>query len=306
MNRLEANISLFFITFFASVQYVFLIWIPDSVPHFAFLCITNLIGFIMSLAFFFGELFRLDAKQVKNSMILSAQLIAFNLFLLMGVSGLGASLTNAVLSTNFIFIAVIMFFDYKQIPDKGTFFGVFAVFVGLMLMSEARISDFLNISIIYIMASNIAFAFYVVSVGKYSSSSNPSIIAMGQMFFCFVFSLVLWIAEVIVRGVPFTLPVNPEFWGSVFYISFFIRGLYGIIQVYAQRYISPLNTSLIFSTEIIMTMAVSPILSEFLGTPPEVITVPKIIGGVAIVLGILMTEPKFFGALRRLLRCGKN
>ena len=288
MNRLEANISLFFITFFASVQYVFLIWIPDSVPHFAFLCITNLIGFIMSLAFFVGELFRLDTQQVKNSMILSAQLIAFNLFLLMGVSGLGASLTNAVLSTNFIFIAVIMFFEYKQIPDKGTFFGVSAVFIGLMLMSEAGISDFMNKSVIYLTASNVAFAFYIVSVGRYSSSSNPSIIA------------------VILRGVPFTLPLNPEFWGSVFYISFFIRGIYGIIQVYAQRYISPLNTSLIFSTEIIMTMAVSPILSEFLGTPPEVITVPKIIGGVAIVLGILMTEPKFFGALRRLLRCGKN
>ena len=301
MNRLEASISLFIITFFAAVQYVFLIWVPDSVPHFAFICITNLIGFLISLAFFFGELFRLDFHQVKQSMILSAQLIAFNLFLLMGVSGLGPSMTNAILSTNFVFIAAIMFLEYKQIPDKGTFIGMFTVFAGLMLMSEARVSDFININIIYLMASNIAFAFYIVSVGKYSSSSNPSIIAMGQMFFCFVFSLVLWVGEVIVEGVPFTLPVNHEFWGSVIYISFFIRGLYGIIQVYAQRYISPLNTSLIFSTEIIMTMAVSPLLAEFLGTPPDIITWPRIIGGVVIVLGIMMTEPQFFAWLRRLV-----
>ena len=97
------------------------------------------------------------------------------------------------------------------------------------------------------------------------------------------------------------VPLNPEFWGSVLYISFFIRGLYGIIQVYAQRYVSALNTSLIFSTEIIMTMAVSPLLSEFLGTPPDIISWPRIIGGVVIVIGILMTEPKFFGALRRLV-----
>ena len=173
-----------------------------------------------------------------------------------------------------------------------------------MLMSEARISDFMNIGVLYLTASNIAFAFYVVSVGKYSSSSNPAIIAMGQMFFCFLFSLILWIAEVIVKGIKFSLPGNPEFWGSVLYVSFFIRGLYGIIQVYAQRYISPLNTSLIFSTEIIMTMAVSPILSEFLGTPPDVITWPKIIGGIAIVFGVMMTEPQFFAWLKKVLHIG--
>ena len=207
MNKLEANISLFIITFFAAVQYVFLIWVPDSVPHFAFLCITNLIGLLISLAFFFGELFRLDFHQVKQSMILSAQLIGFNIFLLMGVSGLGPSMTNAMLSTDFVFIAAIMFFEYKQIPNKGTFIGMFTVLAGLLLMSEARLSDFMNINIIYLTASNISFAFYIVSVGKYSSSSNPSIIAMGQMFFCFVFSLILWIGEVVVKGVPFSLPL---------------------------------------------------------------------------------------------------
>ena len=302
MNRLEANISLLFITFFASVQYVFLIWIPDSVSHFAFLCVTNLLGFIMSLAFFFGELFRLDVKQVKQSMILSGQLVVFNIFLLLGVSGLGASMTNALLSTNFIFIAVIILMEYKQIPDTGTFLGMIIALIGLLLMSEAKFSEFLNVNVLYILASNIAFAFYVVSVGKYSASSNPSIIAMGQMFFCFVFSFILWIFEVLVMGYSFSLPSTPEFWGSVIFISFFIRGLYGIVQVYAQRYVSPINTSLIFATEILMTMAVSPILSKYLGTKPDNITWPKIIGGIAIVFGVMLGEPQFLGALRRLMK----
>ena len=304
MNKLEANISLLFITFFASVQYVFLIWVPDSIPSFAFLCITNLIGLIMSLAFFFGELFRLDAKQLKQSMILSGQLVLFNIFLLMGVSGLGPAMINAILSTNFVFIAAIAFLEYRQIPDTGTVIGIFVVLAGLMLMSEAGISDFMNTGMLYLTASNIAFAFYVMSVGKYSSSSNPAIIAMGQMFFCFVFSFILWIAEVIVKGIKFSLPGNPKFWGSVLYVSFFIRGLYGIVQVYAQRYVSPLNTSLIFSTEIIMTMAASPVIAKFLGTEPEIITWPKIVGGIAIVLGVVMTEPQFFAWLRRMLRFG--
>ena len=58
MSRLEANISLLIITFLGSVQYIFLAGVPESVSHFAFLCITNLVGFLITLAFFFGELFR--------------------------------------------------------------------------------------------------------------------------------------------------------------------------------------------------------------------------------------------------------
>ena len=41
MNKLEANVSLVIITFFAAIQYIFLSAILDTVSHFAFLCITN-------------------------------------------------------------------------------------------------------------------------------------------------------------------------------------------------------------------------------------------------------------------------
>lgn len=197
MNKLEANISLLFITFFAAIQNVFLIWIPESVSHFAFLCITNLVGFTISLAFFFGELFRLDIRQVKQSMILSAELVAFNIFMLLGVAGAGPTMTNALLSTDFVFISFIAFLQYRQIPDMGTVFGIISVLCGLLLMVEADFSELWNWHVLYLLVSDISFAFYIVTTGAYSSSSNPSIIAMGQMFFCFVFSLILWAGEAV-------------------------------------------------------------------------------------------------------------
>ena len=49
MNRLEANISLILITFYAAVQYPFLTGVPESVSQFAFLCLTNLVGFVIML-----------------------------------------------------------------------------------------------------------------------------------------------------------------------------------------------------------------------------------------------------------------
>ena len=84
MNKLEANVSLFVITFFAAIQYVFLKNIPSSVSHFAYLFITNLIGFILIFIVFFGELFRLDRKQIGQSFLLSLELFGYNIFMLMG------------------------------------------------------------------------------------------------------------------------------------------------------------------------------------------------------------------------------
>ena len=289
MNKLEANISLFFITFFSAVQNVFLIWIPDTVSDFAFMCITNLLGFIMSLAFFFGELFRLDFRQVKQSMVLSAELIVFNIFLLLGVSGVGPTRTNALLSTDFVFISFISFMLYKEIPDRATLAGIIIVLAGVLIMADADISELWNWSVLYLIISNIAFSFFIITTGAYASSSNPSIIAMGQMFFCFLFSLILW------------LPLVPSFWGSVIYVSFFIRGLYGIVQVYVQRYISPLSTAMILATETVMVMAISPVLTAFLGTEPEVITPLKVAVAFVMIIGVMITEPEFIKFLRRLI-----
>lgn len=290
MTRLEANVSLFIITFFGVVQFVFLARVPSSVSHFAFLCITNLIGFLMSLAFFFQELSRLDISQVKQSMVLSAELMFFNIFLLLGIPGMGPTMTDALLSTDFVFISIITLLLYRQAPDRRSLYGIALVLLGLFFMTDANITELYNWNVLYLIASEVAFAVYIITTGRYSASSNPSLIAMGQMFFCFLFSLILWAGESLWHSSPLSLPTNAEFWESVIYISFFIRGLYGIVQVYAQKYVTPLNTSLIFATEIVMTMAVSPLLTRLMGTAPERITVLRALGGVIIMAGVLLAE----------------
>lgn len=306
MNKIEANISLFAITFFASIQYVFLAGVPADLSHFAFMCITNLIGFLMTFAFFFGELFRLDVKQIIQSSILSLELIGFNFFMLIGVKNLDPSVVAAVISSYFVFILIFESVIKRKWPEKFSIISVFAVLAGLFLMINANIKSLLNINILYLIISNVFFAVYVMSVGSYASSSNPSILAMGQMFFCFIFALILWIFEAVFTDIKLNIPTNREFWVGVIYISFFIRGIYGIIQVYAQRYVSPLNTSLIFSSEIVMTMLVSPIISKMFGTAAEPVTLLKIIGSILIVFGIICIEPGFLKKISSILSRGIN
>lgn len=299
MNKLEANVSLLIITFFAAIQYAFLAHVPDSVSHFSFLCITNLIGFLLTLALFFSELFRLDKKQVKESLLLSAELFGFNIFLLLGSSGVGATVSASVLSAYFVIISLISFFFLKQKPTKNGVLGILLVLAGLFLMMNADVTSLMNLHILYLILADVFFAVYILTAEKFTAGSNPSILAMGQMFFNFLFALLFWAGESAVSGAAMALPADPKFWGSVIFISVFIRGLYGVVQIYAQRYVSALNTSLIFSTEIIITMLMSPLLALLFGTEPESITPMRAIGSVLMVAGVLAADGSVASALRR-------
>ena len=122
---------------------------------------------------------------------------------------------------------------------------------------------------------------------------------MGQLFFNMVFAIAAWLIQSALGKSALDIPRDPSFWGSVLFISFFIRGLYGVVQIYAQRYVSALNTSLIFSTEILMTMLMSPVLASLFGTEREDITAMKLFAGVLLIAGILIADPavtKKFGS----------
>ena len=297
MNKLEANISLVIITFFAAIQYVFLSGVPDTVSHFSFLCITNLIGFVITLALFFSELFRVDKKQLLQSLVMSLLLFGFNIFLLLGSSGVGATVSACVLSAYFVFIPVLAFVLYRQKPSINSLIGILIVLLGLFFMLGADVSGLFNLNILYLVIADVFFALYILMADKYTQGSNPALLAMGQMFFNFIFALLFWSGESMILKTPMSIPAEPAFWGSAIFIGFFIRGLYGIVQINAQRYVSPLATSLIFSTEIVMTMIMSPVLSALFGGVPEVITPFKVVGAIIMVIGILAADGAIWDAI---------
>ena len=100
--------------------------------------------------------------------------------------------------------------------------------------------------------------------------------------------------EVSIKHTAVVLPKDPLFWGSVVFISIFIRGFYGIVQIYAQRYINAFYTSLIFSTEIVITVFMSPVLAMVFDTKGEEITAVKLAGSLVIVAGVLISDEVIF------------
>lgn len=306
MNKAEANLSLLIITFFSAIQYVFLANVPESVSNFAFLTITNLIGFGIALALFWGELFRISKKQILQSVILSAELFGFNLFVLLGTAGVSATVSSCVLSAYFVFIPVFSLVFLKKKPDKLSLIGIGIVLAGLFLIMNTDIAGIINVHILYLVVADVFFAMYIMTAGHFTAKSNPSILAMGQMLFSAIIAFVFWLGEARITNTAISLPSDAAFWGSVLFISFFIRGLYGVVQIYAQRYVSALNTSLIFSSEIVITMLMSPVLALLFGTVAEDITPWKVAGAIVMVTGILLADTSFTTAVKRRFAHEKN
>ena len=171
--------------------------------------------------------------------------------------------------------------------------------IGIFFMMNCNVRGLLKMNILYLLIADIFFAIYILTAGHFTAGSNPSILALGQLYFNFIFALVCWTAEMVLKKQTMSFPQSPAFWGSVIFISFFIRSLYSVVQIYAQRYVTALNTSLIFSTEIIMTMAATPVMNKLFELPTAEgnVTAYRIIGAVIMVVGILASDSSVMDGL---------
>lgn len=293
MSRFRANICLFVITFFAGIQYAFLKNIPSYVPPFLFLFLTNVIGFLFGFIILRKELHKADRKHMKCSMVLAALLLGFYVFMLLGARTLETTVISFVMASYIIFVPAIALI-LKRPVRKEQLAGVVLVLIGLALSMGVDLSGFRNISIGYLVIADIFFACYIVVSGKWAQSLNPSVLTLGQLFFGSLFSFVGCMLQS--GGTLPPLPPDKRFWVSVLFVALCIRTIYSLGQLYAQRYVSSIQVSLIFSTEIIVTMLMAPLLSKLLGTTPEVIQGWKVAGGLVILSGVIVSD----GALCRI------
>lgn len=298
MNRIQANISLLAITFLSGIQYAFLKNVPDTVSSFAFLFVTNFLGLLLCLVFLGRELYRATFRQVMYSAVLAGLLLGFNFFMLLGSSGLDTTTIGFTVSAYIIFVPLVSLL-FKKTVTKFQIAAILIVLVGLAVSMGVDPGGFFNENILYLLVSDVFFAAFIVLLGEISVQMNPAVLALGELFFGSVFSFFCWMLHD--RG-SLSLPGDAAFWTSAFFIAFFIRGMYGIVQVYAQRYVNAVYASLIFSTEIIFTLFMAPVLSALIGTEMEQITAFKIAGCLVIISGVLTAD----GTLPRALKAWRS
>ena len=292
-----ATLGLIFITFLAAIQYVFLRNVPDSVSTFSFVCITNLIGLVILGLARPKKILSIPGKTIRKGILFAVELTGFSFFLLLGSQHMDAVVTSSVVSLYFVFITPMLLLLKKRVNFFSGIATVIAIIALLLMFGADTETLFSSVDVVYLIIADLFFASYVVSVSILGDSEDSAQLTLSQMFFASIFALVGWVAECIFSGKSFSLPTQTSFWVSALFFGIFIRAVYGLIQISAQKHVSALKASLIFSAEIIITLLTNPIMCRLLHMEYTPATVFQVLGAFLLIIATLMVDESIMARL---------
>lgn len=285
-----ATLGLVFITFLASIQYIFLDNVPDSVSSFSFVLITNLIGIIVLALAKFKNIRKITKKTFIKGAFFAVLLTGFNVFVLLGSNEMDSVVVSSLVSLYFVFVTPILLLLRKKVNFFSSIATVLAIIALLLIFGGNIDALFSSINVIFLVIADLFFATYVVSVSMLGEGEDSSALTFSQMCCSSVISLVGWSIEVATGKATFSIPTDMRFWVSAIFIGIFIRAVYGLIQITCQKHVSAISASLIFSTEIIMTMIMAPFLSKLLGVKHTPATMFQVIGAFILIIATLLVD----------------
>ena len=144
-----ATLGLIFITFLSAIQYGFLKNVPDTIPEFALLAVTNVIGLMILGIVRFKKLVTLRKKTLVKGIVMAVELIGFNFFLLLGSRGMENVIISSVVSLYFVFVTPILLLLRKRV----NFFSGIATVIAIMPQSTGHKSFFKFIGILFELSS---------------------------------------------------------------------------------------------------------------------------------------------------------
>lgn len=288
-----ATLGLLFITIWSALQYVLLESVTEAVSTFSFIFLTNLVGLVVLAAAQFKKLKLITKKTLLIGMLLALELVGFNAFLLMGSRGIDPVIVSSLSAMDFLFIPPLLLLLRKKVSFRSAVASIVAV-ISLLLMFNADIDLFFtSANVLFLFLSDFFFAVYVITISMIGEKENASALTISQMAFSILFGLAGWFVETGIGIGSFSLPDTALFWITVLFFGIFIRALYGLIQVICQKYVKPINASLIFSSEIIITLIASPVMSRIMHTAYTKATLFQILGCFLFVIAVLVADDTF-------------
>jgi drug/metabolite transporter (DMT)-like permease len=194
-----------------------------------------------------------------------------------------ASNTAFILSSNVIFVPVILFLFYKHRINGKSIISIAIVAIGLFLMSYDKNMGFNYGDIISLVAA-IIIALHIIMTGKYVKTNDLLALISYQFLFSAVFSLIF---NLIFSPESIKLEYSTESWGAIIYLGIFGTLVCYFIAVWAQKYLSYITVTLIYSLEPVFAAVFAFfILSEMMG--PK-----KLLGAGLILFGVIFIEIPF-------------
>jgi drug/metabolite transporter (DMT)-like permease len=289
MTRTENNILLFSITMCWSAAYIFIKTLPPDLSTYAYLTLTTGIASVVLVIIFWRQLKKITGGMVKKAGVLS---LILTIDMVLNKEGIGLlSASNAsFLSALTIIVVPLLMLLLRVKPTKNNMLGALIIVLGLGLTSRFAISGFKNMGTLFMLLGCLSGAVYTIASCRFAKEENPLLIGIVQMIFTALSGFALWLIEE--PSTFLSIEYTKTLLSSIFILAFFTRAYAYIMLMFSQKYASPINVTVIASTEPVITLLFAVMIpAAFGGT--EKLTLFSLSGAMIIALGAVVAGTDF-------------
>ncbi len=292
-----ATLLLILFTVFAAAQRVLMYNAPNADPSFAFLCITNLIGFLVLFLVKTVKRKTLSGSAIKKGFFLATLLFFFNLFLMIGLRGGSLVTASSVMSLFFIFVTPILLILRKRV-SYFSFIATLVAIVALTLMMGDRTEDLLgSVYVGYIFLADFFYAGYMVGVSVLGEKEEPFALTVSLTGFSTLFCVAGWLIECHVKGASFALPKTGIFWIPAVLSGVLMRAFLSYGHIWAQQIVAPLKASLLLSGQVVVALIMNPIVCSYLGVEYVPATFFQWAGALLLISAAFMVDERYMARI---------
>ena len=190
----------------------------------------------------------------------------------------GASKAAFITGMMVVFTPICQIVIERRAPKIGNMIGILLVMVGLYLLTSPKGSEF-NVGDALNLFCAFTFALYIVYLDVFSKGQDPVHLTVAQFVTCAILGFASSFIFETVRFAPTT-----GAYGALIYLTIFATVIALFVQTRYQKDTTPTRSAIIFSIEPVLAAGFAYVI---LG---EVLGVMGMIGGGAIVAGVLISE----------------
>ncbi|MBP3041896.1 DMT family transporter [Bacillaceae bacterium Marseille-Q3522] len=277
-SQVKADLVMCMISVLWGSSYLFMKMGLQSIEAFNLIALRFGIAFLLCAALFYKRIIKTNFETVKYAFLLGFILFLVFTTITNGVKSTSTSNAGFLVSLAVIFAPVLSAIFLKQKPKKQVIFGILFALIGIGLLT---INSSLKISFgdILCILGALSYATYIIITGTLTKHVDSIALGVLQLGFTGVLGLVFsFLFET--PKVPHTF----ESWFAVLGLSLLCSALGFVGQTAAQKYTTPIHTSLIFSLEPVFAA-----LFAFLFAG-EVLSTKGYVGAAIVLMGVLLAE----------------
>jgi drug/metabolite transporter (DMT)-like permease len=237
----------------------------------------------VALAFLFRKDFRGPnvARSVRIGALAGVFLFGGYVLQTFGLKYTTASKAGFITGLSIALVPLFGAIIYKRPPRIVELLGVAMAFAGMALMTIQRDILEMNRGDLLVLACTVAYAFHILTLGRYSPETNLGVLATVQIATgAALGACTCWWVE------PPRFQGTVTVWSALVVTSLFATALAFSVQAWAQQYISATRTALIFASEPVFSWATSYVVAG------ETLNGRGIAGAILILAGIVLVELK--------------